>query len=268
MQGTGAIPSAASVSRRAFPALLFLCLANSGCNSCFAGFWNGSSSAVAVSNTSCPFTQANGAVVAHMSVVSATPAASGASPSTVGSPGGIQHIFVTLRGIEAQPSLFADGNPSGWVELAPDLVAHPVQLDVLEMNGDSRSPSLPAGANVPATVPAGEYHQLRLRLVTLQSSADDPIPDSNACGNAGWNCVIFADRSVRPLEFEGSAAEFHIAQERGADSLFRVLPDEVIDLSIAFNAASSVFFPSNTAIRLIPVFSVVSHSAWSTDNTQ
>jgi hypothetical protein len=54
--------------------------------------------------------------------------------------------------------------------------------------------------------------------------SDDLIAENNACGNAGWSCIVFADRSVRPLEFNAAAPEFRIIQERGSDSLFRVLP--------------------------------------------
>lgn len=269
MQRTGAIDSAASVFRRAFPALLLLCLANSGCNnSCYSAFWNGNASGAGVSGTSCPLTNTTGAVILQMNAASAPAAASAVFPSPVASPSGVQHIFVTLRGIEALPSMMAAENSSGWVELAPDLAAHPVQFDLLAVNADSRSLGLPTRANAPITVPAGEYRQLRLRLVPLQLSADDPTPDSNDCGNVGWSCIAFADRSVRPLQFGGAAAEFHITQERGADNLFRVLPDEVIHLSIGFNSASSIFFPSNTAVRLVPVFSVVSRSVSSTDSAQ
>jgi hypothetical protein len=268
MQRTGAMGSAANVLGKAFLAVLLLCLANSGCNSCYSGFWNGNGSGVAVSNTSCPFTKATGAVFAQMSAASALPAASAAFPSALVSPHDVHHIFVTLRGIEAHTSMMADEDSSGWEELAPDLAAHPLQLDLLAVNGDSRSLGLPARANVPATVPAGEYRQLRLRLMPLHLSTDDVIPESNDCGNFGWNCIVFADRSVRPLEFDSAVAEFHITQDRGADSIFRVLPEQVIHLSIEFSAASSVFFASNAAVRLVPVFSVVSRTASPADSTQ
>jgi hypothetical protein len=268
MQRTGAMESAANVFREVFLSVLLLCLANSGCNSCYSGFWNGNGSGVAVSNSTCPFTKATGAVFAQMSMASALPADPAAFPSPLVSPRDVQHIFVTLRGIEAHLSMMADEDSSGWEELAPDLAAHPLQLDLLAANGDSRSLGLPASANVPATVPAGEYRQLRLRLVPLQLSTDDLIPESNACGNVGWNCIVFADRSVRPLEFDSAVAEFHITQERGTDSVFRVLPDQVIHLSIEFVAASSEFFASNTAVRLVPNFSVVSRNASSADSAQ
>ena len=247
----------------AFLVALLLCLANSGCNTCYSGFWNGNGSGVAVSNVSCPLTKATGAVIVQMT------AASVPFPSPLPSPSEIQHIFVTMRGIEAHPSMMADNDSPNWEELAPDLVAHPMQFDLLARNGDPRLLGLPPSANVPATVPADEYRQLRLRIVPLHPSANDPIPGSNACGNAGRNCIVFADRSVRPLEFPGTAAEFHITQELGTDSVFRVYPDEVIHLSIEFGAASSFFFPSEDGgVRIVPAFRVVSRSVSPTDNAQ
>jgi hypothetical protein len=90
---------------------------------------------------------------------------------------------------------------------------------------------------------------------------DDLIPESNACGNVGWNCIVFADRSVRPLEFDSAAAEFPVPLEQGRNSLFRVLPGEIVQLSIEFDANSSVFFASNAAVRLVPVFRVASQNS-------
>jgi hypothetical protein len=249
MQRPDAMEAAANVPTKIFPAVLLLCLAVSGCGStCVSGFWNGSGSGVKVSNTSCPLSTATGAAIVQMSTTSAPPAGSAAfpappslahaspSPSPSALPSHVQHIFLTLRGIEAHPSMTADEDSSGWQELAPDLAAHPLQLDVIaQLDPSSNSPSLdvPVGAIVPATVPAEEYRQLRLRLLPRDSSPDELIPESNACGNAGWNCIVFADRSVRPLEFA---------------------PSE-------FDAAASVFFTSNAAVRLAPVFRVVSRSS-------
>jgi hypothetical protein len=285
----GAMEAAADVLRIIFPAVLLLCLAVSGCGStCYSGFWNGNASGVAVSNSSsCPLARATGAVSVQMRAAPAPPAASAAFPSSLASPPApssaspvasptalpshVQHIFVTLLGIEAHPNMMADEDSSGWQELAPDLAAHPMQLDLLApsaplaMTGDSRSLASPASANVPATVPADEYRQLRLRLLPRDPSPNVLIPESNACGNLGWNCLVLADRSVHPLVFAPSefaaAAEFQITPEPGADRVFRVLPGEVIQLSIEFDPASSVFFASNAAVRLVPVFRVVSRTS-------
>jgi hypothetical protein len=271
MHHTDAMEAPANVPREIFPVLLLFCLAVSSCgNTCISGFWTGNQSQAAVSNTSCPPTKATGAVTVQMSVASASSGASAVFPPPFASPNNVEHIFVTLRGIEAHPDSVADADSPDWQELAPDLAAHPMQVDLLaplgplapsETTGDSGSLGLPANADVPINIPADEYRQLRLRLAPLHPSPDDLIPESNACGNVGWNCIILADRSVRPLQFDGAAAEFHITPEQGTDSLFRVLPGEVIHLSIEFDPASSVFFASNDAVRLVPIFRAVSHSS-------
>lgn len=263
MQRTSAMEAAAMVSRGVFPAALILCLGFSGCGtSCYSGFWNGDASGVAVANTSCPLNRATGTVVAQMSTAATPSTTLAALPSPPASPGEIQHIFVSLRGTDARPRMVAGDASSGWQELAPDWVAHPVQLDLLALNGDSHFSGSPASANFSAMVPADEYRQFRLRLVPLHPSPEDLIPESNACGNVGWNCIVLADRSVRALEFDGAAPEIQITLAHGADNCFRVLPDEVVHLSIEFDAAGSVIFPSNAssnaAVRLAPVFKVVS----------
>jgi hypothetical protein len=260
MQRTGAMESPANVLRSVFLAVLPLCLANSGCNSCYAGFWNGNQSGVAFSNTSCPLTKATGAVTFQMKESSAPTSPSSAFPSPLASTRDAQHIFVTLRGIEAHPSTTADKDSPGWEELAPDLAAHPMQVDLLALNVDSRLLGLSTSANVPATIPADEYRQLRLRLAPFNPTADDVLPESNACGSVGWNCIIFANHSVRPLEFEGATEEFHITPETGTENIFRVLPNDAIHLAIEFDPASSFFFASNTGARLVPAFRVASRT--------
>lgn len=276
MQRTGAIDATANVLRKVFPVVLLLCLAVSGCGqTCFSGgLLNGSASGIMVSNSSCPLTKATGAVIVQISAASAPPTATASfppplawpHPSPGASPSNVQHIFVTLRGIEAHPGMVADKDSLDWQELAPNLSAHPVQLDLfaslspltplapLTTIGDSGSMGLLASA-IPATVPADEYRQLRVRLLPRNPAPGNAIPESNACGDVGWNCIVLADRSARPLEFNGAAPEFHIPLEDA--SVFRVLPDEVIQLSIDFDATSSAYFASNAAVRLVPVFRVV-----------
>ncbi len=268
MQRTGAMESPANVLRSVFLALLPLCLANSGCNSCYAGAWNGNQSGIAFSNTSCPLTKATGAVTFQMSEAVAPTSPSSVFPSSLASLGDAQHIFVTLSGIEAHPSMTADKDSPGWEELAPDLAARPMQVDLLALNVDSRLQGLSTNANVAATIPADEYRQLRLRLVPLHPTADDVLRESNACGSAGWNCIVFAHNSVQPLEFEGAVEEFHITPGASTESVFRVLPNEVIHLAIEFDSASSFFFTSNTGVRLVPVFRVVSRAESPGDNVQ
>jgi hypothetical protein len=256
MKFAGNIEAAATLLRRVFPSLLLLCLAVSGCGTtCISGFWNGSGSAVAVSNSSCPFTPATGSVVVQISTTSATLA------SPIPSPQEVQHSFITLRGIEAHPSIVADGDSSRWQELAADLASHPVQLDLLAENGDSRSPGSVGQASVAATLPADEYRQLRLRFVPLHPSPEDPIPENNACGNVAWNCIVFADHSISPLDFESVPVKSPSPAENGNDNLFRVLPGELVQLNIQLDADSSILFTSNVPVRFVPVFTVTSRTS-------
>ncbi len=258
MQRTGAMESATSAFRKIFPIALLLCLAASGChNTCVSGFWNGTASGIRVSsNTSCTFGKATGAVVVQMSTASATPAVSTPTPSPLASSRNVQHVFITLRGIEAHTDVVAEEDAPGWQELAPDLVAHPIQLDLMALTAESRSPSSLASTKVPAIVLADEYRQLRLRFVPLHASPDDLIPESNACGNVGWNCVVFTDGSVRPLVFSGAAPEFHVHSEPSAESLFRVLPDAAMQLTVEFDPYLSAVFPTDRDARLAPAFRI------------
>lgn len=262
MLHTSARGAVACAPQRIFPGVLFICLVVSGCGTtCVSGFWNGSVSGVEVGNPSCPLTQATGTVIVSMNAVSTASAVAAALPPPPASSRDIQHIFVTLRGIEAHPVIQQNTPSSGWQELAPDLATHPVQLDLMAPSADSRLAGLSRSVNFTATVPADQYRQLRLRLVPSYPSPDEKTPENNSCGSAGLNCIVFADRSVRPLEFGSNTPEFQIAVGQGAGNLFRVLPDEVVPLSIEFDASSSVFYASNSEVRLVPVFRIVSRSS-------
>jgi hypothetical protein len=115
-----------------------------------------------------------------------------------------------------------------------------------------------------------------MRLVLSQPSLHEVMAESNACGNAGWNCIVLGDHSVRLLEFAGSDAGIQITLARGTENLFRILPDETIRLSIEFDAAASVIFPSNAAsnmastgaVRFVPVFRVVARSSMPASGSQ
>jgi hypothetical protein len=245
------------VIRIIFPAALLLCATLSGCsNSCYSGFWNGNGSGVAVGNTSCPLTPATGNVTVQMGAASVSSVSDASTSSAVfapvPSPREIRHIYITLRAIDAHVSSTAGDAASGWQELAPALAPHPAQVDLLALRTEY----------IPATIPAEEYRQLRL-LLAQGPSSDEVIPERNACGNVGWSCVVFADGSVRPLEFGGVAPEVKIMPQ-SAENLFRVLPDESVRLSIQFDARSTSFFSPNTpdntranaAVQMVPVFRV------------
>jgi len=253
----------ASLLRKIFPAFILVCWAVSGCGtSCYSGFWNGNGSGVAVSNTSCPLTPATGKVAVQVGAASVSSAASisAAGIAFVPSPRDIQHLYITFRGIAAHSSSAADDAASGWQQLAPSLIAHPLQLDLLSADGASGLALASGGATDPPVVRADEYRQLRLQLLPFHPAQDVFTPESNSCGSAGWDCVVFADGSTRPLEFASGDPEIRIASAHGGENLFRVLPGENVQLSVELDPKSSAFISSESAVRIVPVFKVVART--------
>jgi hypothetical protein len=212
------------------------------------------------------------------------------APSAESVPSGVQHVFVTVRGIEANPSAIANEDSPDWRELAPKLATQPVQLDLLARSGDSCEPSISERVSVPADA----YRQIRLRLAPNQPDASDPLLEQNSCGSLGFNCIVTSDGNIRPLviyaigmpfvgertaqlraEHFGSmdklsaasaeksdreSQEIQIPPERITGGFFRVLPEAPLNLKIEFNAQSSQFTPADASMRLAPVFTVNSQS--------
>ncbi len=227
-------------------ALLFWVTAT-GCNNTCVRFTSNPSTGTLVIKVSdakptCTLSKASGTVVLN---VSASP-----MPSAGSGPSSLQHIFVSLRGIEAHPGTIADEDSPDWQELAPQLAQQPVQIDLMARTADQ----CPQGSFSEAAVLAGVYRQIRLRLAPNQPATSEPVPEENACGSVGFNCVVTADGRIRPLALDGAAPELRIASKLIAGGFFRVLPDAGTDLAIEFNTSSSLVLPAGDAVRLIPVF--------------
>jgi hypothetical protein len=236
-------------------ALLFtLSLGASGCgDTCYVAIWDGSQAAIGVSNHSCSFAKATGAITVRLGSIPFNP--SGLS-SPLSSPLGILHIFVGLRAIQAHANLDAAEAGSGWQDLAPDLSVHPIQIDLLSLGEDpSHSGSL-THVIAPANVPSEEYRQIRFRLLPVEPLLTDSLPEGNACGSAGWNCIIFKDGSVRALAFGGNESEFRFIPTSSDEILFRVLPDGLTSLSLQFDPESLVVLRTGEMVRLVSVFKV------------
>lgn len=234
--------------------LLWPCLVAVGCsNTCVVGVWNGSGAEVGVSNNACPFAKANGAITVRLSSIHSSASDRNSFPYP---PQTIHHIFIALRGVQAHANVDAAEAASGWQDLAPDLVAHPVQLDLLALAGERFRSDLLAGAMAPTVVPADEYRQIRFRFLPAEPSPTDALPEGNACGNAGWNCIILKDGSVWALVFGADESEIRFVPINTDQSLFRVLPDELTSLSLQFDRASLVALRSGEAVRVISAFKV------------
>jgi hypothetical protein len=235
--------------------LLFtLCLVASGCgNTCYVAIWDGSKAAIGVSNHSCPFAKATGAISVRLSSIPFK--ASGLS-SSLSSQLGIRHIFVGLRAIQAHANLDGAEAGSGWQDLAPDLSVHPVQIDLLSLSGDGFPSGSLERVIATANVPSDEYRQIRFRLLSAEPLPTDTLPEGNACGSAGWNCIIFKDGAVRTLAFGGSESEFRFLPISSEQILFRVLPDGLTSLALQFDPESLVVLRTGEVVRVTSVFKV------------
>jgi hypothetical protein len=221
---------------------LLLCsaAATTGCNNyCVSGVINPPTGTIQV-NT-CPPSQANATVR-----ISIHPSA---TSSTESGSIGFRHIFVTIIGIEASSEV-----PAEWQELAPDLERNPVQIDLVGCTlDDCASPSF-----AETLVPAGVYHEVRLRFAPQQLADGSLAPEKNKCGNVGLNCAVTADGEVRPLTLDLSTPEVRITSEQIAGGFFRVLPDTATDLAIVFNGNSPRGMLLGKSVHLDPVFNIES----------
>lgn len=240
-----AIPS----SQAALFAILFLAVGLMGCdNSCFV-FVSNPGGTVSTGTNPCSFNQTNGNVRTQITTSRTQPAD--------GEPATIQHIFVTLRGIEANPSATAGEDSAGWQELAPKLLTQPAQLDLL---ASSSGDSIELDILGDATVPADAYRQIRLRLSSNQVGPDDSVLRENSCGNVGSNCIVTSDGHVRPLVLDTGLTQMQVPSDRIAGGFFRIFPETNVDLKIEFNPQSSLFIATNQAVRFVPAFTVDSQT--------
>lgn len=242
----------------AFLALLLCSAALIGCdNSCVVFVSNPGGGTIAGSLNSCPLNQLNGNVRLQI--------ASPVEPSTGGEPARVEHIFVTIRGIEANSSPTAAADSPDWQELAPQLANQPAQVDLLAPNADSPAPD----TFYDASVPADAYRQIRLRLTPNQPDGTISVLQTNSCGNVGFNCVVTSDGGIRPLALPNGNSEIHISSQQIAGGFVRVLPETTTTLRIEFNPQSSVFTrmnglteePSEDRVQLVPIFGVESQIA-------
>lgn len=251
MQYRCSFRQAKKTSHAYFFSMLLFCLGIVGCNNyCFEFVSNPGGSISTSSNTpSCQLNSANGTVRLR---VTAFP-----TPSAEATPASIQHIFVTLRGIEVTPSAIPDDDSPDWRELAPKLATQPEQLDLLAQRADSCEGSTLDDV----AVPADAYRQIRLRLSPNQPATDEPAPEQNACGSMGFNCVVTSDGAIRPLVLDRLSSQLQISSDHISGGFFRVLPDTAVDLEIEFNPQSSRIFPADEAVRLVPAFTVEPQSS-------
>ncbi len=218
-----------------------------GChNTCFTFTSNPPTGTVNVKlsdlSQTCKLTTANGAVRVQMGAE--------AGCGSCGASGQVQHIFLSIRGIEVHPNATADEDSPDWQELLrPESVKQPLQVDLAGGVGD-RGERKPLGEI--ANVPAGIYRQLRVRLVPNQLATDAPVPEENKCGGAGFNCVVMTDGRIQPLLLDTASPELRIASESMEGAFLLISPDTDTELVIEFKLVWALFSSANGRVRFLP----------------
>lgn len=152
-------------------------------------------------------------------------------PPTCEVPNGpFKNVYVTIVGVEIHKS--ANGDESGWVDLAPDL--DPTQVDLLSLGAqECFLATLASGTQIEA----GQYQQIR--LILGDNSVANQVPN-NPCGSSA-NCVVLMDDSVEPLLLSSQAKTgIKIPSGQIAGGKFELGDGEVADLNIDFNACASI----------------------------
>ncbi|MGA9972708.1 MAG: DUF4382 domain-containing protein [Candidatus Acidiferrales bacterium] len=164
--------------------------------------------------------------------------------------GDFQHVYVTIRSVQAHTSSTAGDNTPGWQELAPQLNNQPMQIDLFAAGPDACLLTM-LGSNT--ALPAGTYQQIRLLLVPNDGSSG-PLPATNACVNEGFNCAILQDGSVHELQLSSQAnTGLKIPPGQIEGGPITVEAGQDVDLNIDFNACASIIQEGNDQFRLKPV---------------
>jgi hypothetical protein len=217
-----------------------------GCNNaCFTFTSNPPAGTINIKATdpspTCTLTKVNGAVRLTVQTVPMCNSCSGS--------GRIQHIFVSIRGIEVHPGTPAEDDSSDWHELAPQFTKRPLQVDLARDTADRVVREL-SGEIV--AIPAGIYRQVRIRFVPNQSPAEDQLPERNACGGLRFSCVVMGNGRTQPLLLDGGSPELRITSDRIEGGSFLVAPDTDTDLTIELTLVWGLFSSADQGLRLFP----------------
>ena len=210
-------------------AVLFLAVGLAGCaDFCITGFSVNGSGAVNVSAgnppPACSLPHVNGMIRA---VALKTPVC-----KTCSTAARIEHLYVTLQGIQLRPDAAGDTAGPTWIEIAPQFAVKPHQIDLV---GDSVTELLAENA----TVPAGSYREVGLQF--LSAFHTNAREGRNRCAGMDWNCAITADGQVAALRLPGDSPELRIPIRSTSGSFFVVLPDTKTELRLSLEPQQALF---------------------------
>ncbi len=181
-------------------------------------------------------------------------------PSCMPPVGNISNVWITVRSVQAHTSATATENSAGWQELAPQLASAPMQIDLFS-KPDTRCVLAQLGS---ASLPVGNYQQIRLLLLSNTPAAGVAVPLSNKCAGNGYNCVILADTTIHEIALSSQdETGLKIPPGQILGGPIQVVAGQSVDLNIDFNACASLKQQRDGTFRLKPTLTggVVSANA-------
>jgi hypothetical protein len=170
-------------------------------------------------------------------------------PSCMPPNGQFEHVFITVRSVQAHIGSTASDNDSGWQELAPQLASEPMQIDLFSAP-QTNCVLAQLGS---ASLPTGTYQQIRILLVSNSPAAGAATPLKNACAGNGFNCVMLSDNSIHELALSSQDnTGLKIPPGQIVGGPITVSAGQSVDLNIDFNACASILQEGNGTFRLKP----------------
>jgi hypothetical protein len=200
------------------------CLALTSCGTtCVAGIFANGNGVILVKNSTppppCPFSTAMGVmnVAADKSQICETCTASSQA----------KHVFVTLKSVQLHSESPDSPNDPQWLELAPQLLREPHQIDLL-------FDSTPEILVRSASVPAGTYRELLLRFLPDTPADLGALLPENSCGHNRRNCMLMADGRVEELHFTGNgeSPELLLPLQYNGSNALAVVPGTTVELRL------------------------------------
>jgi len=159
-------------------------------------------------------------------------------------------VWITIQSVKAHISSTADANSPGWQELAPQLNSAPIQLDLLHLAANRQCLLQQLGS---ASLPAGDYQQIR--LILLPNAATSTPPSNNHCAPLGnvFNCVVDGS-SPHTLDLSSEQQTgLKIPPGQIMGGPIHVTAGQSVDLNIDINTCASIIRQGNGDFRLKPV---------------
>src|SRR5260370_24707818 len=100
-----------------------------------------------------------------------------------------------------------------------------------------------------------------MRFVPNQRMTDGQLPEKNACGSAGFNCVVMADGRIQPLLLDGGSPEVRIMSHRIEGASLFIPLDTNTHLILELNPVCARFSFADEGLRHFPALTGIASVA-------